>query len=175
MNLTDVKEKLKSIFNQYIGPDQPITILEILDSQTIFHSAENDKEIQVLNIGYKSIADKYFRTFPPTADEVEYAIMEVEDTIMPARKLLPEGNTLIMTGEMVTLIASLTSVESIENKVILKRESVEQVFNRMAAIINGLPASQDILPADTYFAAYLLILREVLHHLGYPAVYIVNE
>jgi hypothetical protein len=44
---------------------------------------------------------------------------------------------------------------------------MEQVFGRLAAIISGRPANQDILPITNTFVATLLILREVMHHLGF--------
>jgi len=40
----------------------------------------------------------------------------------------------------------------------------------LAAIITGFPASQDVLPASTTFAATLLILREVMHHFGFTEI-----
>jgi len=47
---------------------------------------------------------------------------------------------------------------------------MEQLFSRLAAIVSGRPASTDVLPTDNKFAATLLVLREVMHHLGFMDV-----
>jgi hypothetical protein len=47
---------------------------------------------------------------------------------------------------------------------------VERVFNRLAAVAQGRPAAHEGLPEDPAFAARLLVLRELMHHMPFAAV-----
>jgi hypothetical protein len=47
----------------------------------------------------------------------------------------------------------------------LSVEAVEQMFQRLAARAPGLQAGRE-------FAGKLLILRELMHHLGFPSIVI---
>jgi hypothetical protein len=49
-------------------------------------------------------------------------------------------------------------------------EAVERLFDLLAALSLGRPASSAGIPADGVFAARLLILRELMHHLGFAAL-----
>ena len=54
-------------------------------------------------------------------------------------------------------------------------DAVEGQFDLLAAFIFGRPASSAGIPADSSFAATLLILREFMHHLQFPAITIELE
>lgn len=47
---------------------------------------------------------------------------------------------------------------------------MERLFDQLAARVQGRPASQTDIPDDPAFYASLLILREFLHHLQFPAI-----
>jgi len=49
-------------------------------------------------------------------------------------------------------------------------DAMEHLFHRFAAVSEGRPASQEGLPADAAFAATLLVLRELMHHLPFAAL-----
>jgi hypothetical protein len=53
-------------------------------------------------------------------------------------------------------------------KASLSVEVVEQMFTRLAAGVRGLPAGGE-------FSATLLILRELMHHLGFTSVLIAPD
>ena len=129
--------------------------------------AEKPDNLWVFDMGSEKTATDFFNRFPPTFNEVENAIMVVEDEVMPLHKLLVPGSGLFTLDAGIREITQLTIFAENKQGITLARSDMEQVFNRLAAIITGRPASQDILPASNSFAATLLILREVMHHLGF--------
>ena len=53
---------------------------------------------------------------------------------------------------------------------LLAIDEVETLFNRLVAVSEGRPASQEALPTDARFFAAMLILREFMHHLHFARV-----
>jgi len=158
---------------QKVATNEPITVLHIGDDYSfISQGADSDKpdNLWVFAIGTVKTAIDFFKQYPPTFNEVENAIMVVEDEVMPLHKLLLPNTGLYTMDAGVREIAQLTVFAETKQGINLARADMEQVFNRLAAIITGRPASQDILPANISFATALLILREVMHHLGFTDI-----
>lgn len=156
-----------------IAEGLPVTLLHIADEYSfIAQGMEADKpdNVWVLDIGALKTTREYFKHIPPTPSEVENAIQVVEDTVMPLHKLLIPTTRLYTLDASVTEIARLTVYSDSKEGVKLERADMESVFNRLAAIITGRPASQDILPTSGSFASTILILREVMHHLGFMEI-----
>jgi exopolyphosphatase/pppGpp-phosphohydrolase len=153
-------------------PDgEALTLLHIGQGQTLVATGAGAAPTATiaLAVGARKTADEYFRHQPPTPAEMEQAILAVEDQVMRARALHDGGAQLVSNDAIVRQIARLAEVAEGE-EVTVPIDAVEQVFERMAAIVLGRPASQDVVPADTAFAATLLILREFMHHLQFPAI-----
>jgi len=100
---------------------------------------------------------------------MENAIMLVEDELFHIRHAMVKGSTLSTTDASVRLIAPIAGVPD-QSYLTLTRELVEQTFNRLAAIVQGRPASLDSLPTNAEFCATLLILREFMHHLDFASI-----
>ena len=49
-------------------------------------------------------------------------------------------------------------------------DTVERLFDLLAALSQGRPASSAGIPDSPEFAARLLVLREFMHHLGFAEV-----
>lgn len=150
--------------------NQPIALLHIADEYSfIAFGVETTipDNVWVFDIGSVKTVRDFFRHNPPTPAEVESAIQVVEDEVMPLHKLIPSGCGLYTQDAGVMEVARQIVFTSHADGVVLERADMEQVFGRLAAIISGRPANQDILPATNTFAATLLILREVMHHLGF--------
>ena len=152
----------------------PITLLHIADEYTVIVTATDTaaESVWLLKIGSQLTSGSYFKHNPPTPDEVENAIQVVEDEVMSISKLIPANSILFTTDTEIGEIARLTKSTTSDSGRLLLREDMEHLFNRLAAIITGRPASQDILPTTNTFAATLLILREVMHHLGFADIVI---
>ncbi len=155
---------------QNTSHELPVTVLHI-DGNYCFIIQGNDSaklnNLWVFDIGLEITADDYFYHNPPTFNEMENAIMMVEDEVMPLHKLLAPHSGLYTTDAGIREIAQLTVFTENKQGITLTLSNMESVFNRLAAIITGLPASQDCLPTTKSFAVTLLILREVMHHLGF--------
>lgn len=123
-----------------------------------------------LAIGPKRVAEAFFRHEPPTPQELERAIDAVEDEVMRARSMHADG------GELVTADPALRSFAVAEASMpTLTIDAVERLFQRLASASLGDPSAVRGLPAGREAAAALLILRELMHHLGFSEVTWVDE
>lgn len=150
-----------------------VTILHVGDDYSFIAQGTDDLKpdnLWVFDIGTEKTAREFFKHNPPTPVEVENAIQVVEDEVMPLHKLLVLGSDLYTTDAGIREIAQLTVYREGEQGILLARADMENVFNRLAAIISCRPASQDILSVTNSYAATLLILREVMHHLGFVSI-----
>ncbi|MDP4210783.1 MAG: hypothetical protein Q8928_18390 [Bacteroidota bacterium] len=151
----------------------PLTVLHIADEYTIAvfgHENNQPSMIWTFPIGSEITARNYFRHNPPTPGEIEEAITIVEDEVMPIKKLLDHNSKLITLDSTIKDVAFQTETIDHALGLVLTIGNMEGVFNRLAAIITGRPASMDTLPTTLSFAASLLILREFMHHLGYTDI-----
>ena len=172
----DIRQKALDYYRdvqQRVGGNTPFTVLHIANEYSfIVQGLESDKpdNLWVFDLGAVKTSHDFFKHVPPTPGEVEYAIMEVEDEVMPLHKLLVPNSSLYTFDSAVREAAVLGVVTETSEGIIFARSEMEYVFSRLAAIISGRPASQDVLPADNTFAASLLILREVMHHLAFKEI-----
>ena len=150
----------------------PVTLLTIDKRQTILTS-EPEGLTLVLKAGYELTAETCFKHNPPTPYEIEHAITLVEDEIMLIAKQLPASTQLITSDKIIHDIALLSDVHQSE-VMVLSIEALERTFNRFADIVSGRPATQENLPAEHEFATSLLILRELMHHLRFEQITIIN-
>ncbi|MFA3760778.1 hypothetical protein V1951_19025 [Yersinia sp. 2544 StPb PI] len=126
-----------------------------------------------LTVGDTHTAQRYFRHNPPTADEMETAIMVVEDEVIRISPALNKTSQLVTTDSEIAEIALLAGLP-LQSEMHLSLEAVERVFDRLAAVMMGRPAASEGIPADNVFAARLLILREFMHHLQFAAITILK-
>lgn len=126
-----------------------------------------------LAMGARRTAREYFRRSPPGRLEFEIAIEPVEDEITTLVGMLPPASTLYSTDPGLRHIALLAGVaESAAMR--LELDAMERVFSRLAAVIEGKPATREGIPEDNEFAAMLLILREFMHHLRFSEIVILS-
>jgi exopolyphosphatase/pppGpp-phosphohydrolase len=155
-----------------------VTVLHIGDEYTFIAQGIDSLKpdnLWMFDIGTDRTAHDFFKQFPPAPGEVENAIQVVEDEVMPLHKLLIPNSNLYTLDEKIREIAVLAVFKEYKPGMILERTDMERVFNRLAAIISGRPASQDVLPTATTFASTILILREVMHHLGFPDITLLSR
>ncbi|MGY3945454.1 hypothetical protein [Aeromonas tecta] len=119
-----------------------------------------------LAFGLDAMTPGPFRQDPPSALELEQAIMVVEDELMPLAARIP-AHPLLTLQSPLPLASMLGSHE-------LSRESVEQLFGQFVAMVEGDPLAAAQLPKARHFAAALLILREWMHHLDAERVTLVD-
>jgi exopolyphosphatase/pppGpp-phosphohydrolase len=142
----------------------PATRLQ-MDARRITLTTEPAAALAV-EIGYGSVAEKFFRHDPPTAGELESAIDAVEDALMGSRAQRVEAGTLVISDDIQRRLPGVlpdgtTTIEEVEAR-----------FQRLASASLGHPRALADGPASSEVAAALLILRECMHHLGFARLMI---
>ena len=99
-----------------------------------------------LRVGWRRLARDYFKSDPPSPLDLENAIAAIEDEI--ARVRPDPAGTVVTTNELVHDIAGGS---------VLAIEAVEHAFARLSSRAGAAGSAE--------YAATLLILRELMHHL----------
>ena len=149
----------------------PVVLLHIGSEETLItiRNTGGEEKTLPLTLGSQLTSFGYFRHSPPTPDEMEMAIMVVEDEISRIRHDIPPGARLFSSDNDIRALARIAGVA--ENEVMtLSVDAVERTFDRLALVINGRPAHFEGLPDGNDFAATLLILREFMHHLQFTDI-----
>ena len=124
---------------------------------------------QELQLGAASLARQWMRHTPPTPLDIEHAIEQVEDVVMPLATKLVRTEQLQLRGSGAALI--LRGVGAAPDAAVRwSLEDVEDLFNRIAMVSQGRPSGQETLPTAPEFYAAMVILRECLHHLRFSQV-----
>jgi hypothetical protein len=124
---------------------------------------------QELPLGTASLARQWMRHTPPTPLDIEHAIEQTEDVVMPLAARLVRNQLLELRGPGAALI--LQGVGAAPDAVLRwNLDDVEDIFNRIAMVSQGRPAGQEALPTSPEFYAAMVILRECLHHLRFGGV-----
>lgn len=132
-----------------------------------------------LPLGGAGTARQFFRGAIPAPLELENAIAAVEDEVHIAHRqlqgLLPQGQVWAPWSADAALqrLATLAGVPPGPHRV-LTLDAMERLFNRLAAVSEGRPAAQEGLPNDPAFAGTLLVLRELMHHLPFASLVLVE-
>jgi hypothetical protein len=114
-----------------------------------------------LALGWETLALAHFRNERPPPLELERAIEAVEDELARVRPPA-QGGELRTSDRFIREIAAAAGLPPAAERV-LTVEAVELAFETLAA---GRPG----LPSGRAFAATLLILREVMHHLRFRSI-----
>jgi len=132
-----------------------------------------------LPLGSARTARQFFRGAIPTPLELENAIATVEDEVhiayLQLQGLLPPGQVWAPWSADASLhgLATLAGVQPGPQRV-LTLDAMERLFNRLAAVSEGRPAAHEGLPDDPAFAGTLLVLRELMHHLPFASLVLVD-
>lgn len=146
-----------------------ITTLHIGEQSTRLTATTDPGIDTVLYLGTRELGSGAWRNEPPSPLEMENAIAFVEDLVMPLAKTLPPGTTLV-THDPQARHLMVVARPGADPAPPLSIEHVERVFNGLVAVTEGRPVASSGLPTETAFAAYVLILRELMHHLGFDAI-----
>lgn len=145
-------------------------VLSIEDERTVL-AAETAGAPPVLlaGVGWRTIARDYFKRDPPSPLELENAIAAIEDQIARAGALPAKGSRVRTNDAFVREIAVAAGLPR-DAETIFALSAVEQAFQRLAAQASrGLRSGQGLAAGD-HAAAALVILRELMHHMGFAAI-----
>lgn len=163
-----------SLARQRVASDVPITVLCIGEEQTtvVCGTASQPSAILQLSIGFDKTATAFFKHLPPTPDEMELAIMAVEDEVTRIRHDIPAGSALFAFDPALVAIAQISGAEEEGAGWRLPQDDMERTFKRLERVMLGSPASWEGIPLEKAFSARLLILREFMHHHGFDSALI---
>jgi hypothetical protein len=148
-----------------------LTVLELgRDTSLVQRMAGQEMRVhKEFALGVDSLARLCLIHEPPWPIELERAIELTEEAVMPLAAQFAGTTGLILQGFGATLIANTLLASGISLPVPTLDE-VEDLFNRLVAVSQGRPASQEKLPTDGRFFGAMLILREFMHHLHFAEV-----
>ena len=151
------------------------TLLHIGEHDTVVLSRDDaaPDTTFTLSLGSSRTANAFFHHDPPKPAELESAIDAVEDEVMRARAVLPNGAALVTTDSALHELASIAGQPAMGGQVITL-DAVEMLFQRLASASLGNPGALRGLPSGREAAAVLLILREFMHHLGCASITVVD-
>ncbi|MES2878715.1 MAG: hypothetical protein V4713_09855 [Pseudomonadota bacterium] len=152
----------------------PLTLLQIGEAQTAVAVGDGSQAptVLLLAIGSTKTATDFFHHAPPTPREMETAIMVVEDEVTRVRAITAGHSRLYTHDAAIRELALLAGVPDGTDgtELTLSLDAVERLFDLLAALSLGRPASSAGIPATPTFAATLLILREFMHHLQWASI-----
>lgn len=124
---------------------------------------------QELSLGTASLARQWMRHTPPTPLDIERAIEQTEDVVMPLSAKLVRTERLQLSGTGAALILAAVGAEP-DVAQYWTLDAVEDIFNRIAMVSEGRPPVHEALPTAPEFYAAMVIVRECLHHLRFAGV-----
>jgi exopolyphosphatase/pppGpp-phosphohydrolase len=151
------------------------TILELGAESSSVLCTEDGRVVlqQTLPLGTASLARQWMGHTPPTPLDIEHAIEQTEDVLMPLAAKLTRTEQLQLSGSGAALISQ--GVGAAPDAVLnWSLEEVEGLFNRIAMVSQGRPIGHEALPTAPEFYAAMVIVRECLHHLRFSGVLVVG-
>ena len=145
--------------------DTPTTRLQ-LDPQRTTLTIEPTAGV-VVEIGYRSVRERFFKHNPPAPGELESAIDAIEDALMVSPAQRADGGTLVSGYEVRRRLPGL-----LPDSTATTLEDIEARFQRLASASLGHPGALATMPIGPEATAALVILRECMHHLGYARLLI---
>lgn len=124
---------------------------------------------QELQLGTASLARQWIRHTPPTPLDIEHAIEQTEDVVMPLAAKLVRTEQLVLRGSGAALILQGVGAKP-DAALRWSLDEVEDIFNRIAMVSQGRPMGPEALPTAPEFYAAMVIVRECLHHLRFGGV-----
>ncbi|WP_396432821.1 hypothetical protein [Limnohabitans sp.] len=121
-----------------------------------------------MDIGHAAMEALFFKNGRLNAAQLERAIEWTEDRIQAARILVPEGAQLFSRDADVLALAQASGTTA--GSPVLHVDAVEQTFSRLVMQSMGQAAPQDSLPATARFFATVVFVRELMHHLHFPQI-----
>lgn len=169
-------QALSDTYNKLSNTHQDTTILSLLNIQsdkTLL--VTKDKELNTiiidLSLGTDTIG-AIFKTEPPAPEEIEEAINIIEDELMLAVQVLRPDTELCSKDVFMKTVSNFAYTSSSSNN--LSRVAMEALFTRFAVISMGRSPQTDVIPVDAVFSANMLILREIMHHLKFEKIQVIQ-
>lgn len=122
---------------------------------------------QPLAPGIDDLLRRHFAAPAGLALAMESAIADIEDALARVPTRLHRAS-ISSSDPYLRQIAHAAGLD--DKATAISREAVEQVFGRLSAVALGRPAAFEGLPDTPQFAAALLLVRELMHHLDIRSI-----
>jgi hypothetical protein len=166
-------ENLNLIWNYYSN-ENPLSI-RILSIEKEILRFEYLKERTltneiVLKAGYEYISSTFYKHEIPTESEIEYAINHIEDELMSSKELLNNNEKLVCTDMLLIELLRKNG----ELKETYTSRNIEDIFSKYANLSMGEPLARSGLSTTKDDFAIILALREIMHHLKFKEISILE-
>lgn len=151
---------------------KPVLQLRLEPDAVLFHNPATAAVQARIDVGYASLDQRFFQQ-RLDASAIERAIEWTEDRIQAAH-FQPDAHTTIETQDTALRQLALLCGVAASPRMVLHLDAVEQCFGRLVLQVQGQSAPQDSLPASGAFAARVVLLRELMHHLHLAQIHIVE-
>lgn len=143
-------------------------ILNLEENKITFHllGDNNPKSKIILKMGYRTIAQLFFKQNIPTEAEMDYAINFIEEELMRDRRLIGEKGELLTSFEP---LAEIFRKNNLLDKTISRRR-VEDLFTAYAEVIMGARTSLWQAEITAEDVALILLMREIMYHLDFQVL-----
>lgn len=179
---------LRALLGPDIQPQQPIAMLYLGRQHGQLLVSDSDATgqpplVHPLPLGLDTLAVHTFHHRMPGEAQLETGIMQVEDAIMPMQPLLPPHPVFVLQDPLLLQVAQHAlgmpaplalpaAWPTHEPLPQLHPEAIEALFDTLARQAMHPQLARNDLPQSPYWAAALLILREVLHHWQLGTLYL---
>jgi exopolyphosphatase/pppGpp-phosphohydrolase len=142
--------------------------LEILDC------ANPQQRLGLIGVGQAILTTRFFDGDTINPGRLEHAIEWTEDQIQAARTNIPAGAQLVTSEDDLRELAWVSGV-SPSPHMVLHVEAVEATFSRLVMQAFGQAPHQEALPRSARFFATVVFIRELMHHLHFPQIHVVDR
>ena len=129
-----------------------------------WHDAHSGTLIGRVDAGYRVMSARHFQRLPLDAGALERAIEWTEDAIERARLKLSAASGVSLRGDHLPWLMQAAGLSG--DAALLHVDAVEQLFSRLVLQAFGQLPPQQRLPDSPDVFATVVLLREVMHHLG---------
>jgi len=175
-NATHLYRERLALLRQRLKITESLTMLDISSENSVVVRDIGGQQSRVIpmDIGAQRSARELLRHTPPQRLEFEMAIEVIEDEIIRHHRDISTNSILVTDSLEIKQIAQLAGI-AVSETMVMEIDAMERVFSRLAAVIQGKPASSEGIPEDNTFAIRLLILREFMHHLHFEKIIILAD
>lgn len=140
----------------------PLLAMHVEPARTVF--TDGAREVFSLQVSPTILADRHWPNGQPGPLQLERAIDDVEVAIEQTRLSYADRGTLLMTDSLRHQLPQLRGAMH------FGKDEVEILFSRLVASLSTRLPTAGTQEFSGESAAALLLLREVMHHLGFSAI-----
>jgi hypothetical protein len=140
----------------------PLLAMQVEAARTVF--TEGALEVFSLRVSPTTLAERHWPDGQPGPLQLERAIDDVEMAIEQTRLPSADRGRLLATDSLLRQLPPLGEATHVG------KDDVEVMFSRLVASSSRPPSMTSAPELSGESAAALLLLREVMHHLGFSAV-----